>query len=260
MPPSQARPNLLPAIATVLILAMTFYGPIAQPQNYHYFADARGLLGMPNAGDVLSNLGFLLVGAYGLITWVRSHRIAEHAAYGVFFAALALTAAGSTWYHLAPDDTRLIWDRLPIALACAALLSAELRRAYPAAAWARAWLPALCVTGAVSVAWWSITGDLRPYLLMQVAPLLLIPALQWQSRELSARRAAFAVAIALYVLAKVCEVADVAVFDALSVMSGHTLKHVLAFVAAFVLVRQFGKQTSPVEAQAPQFRAPAISI
>lgn len=238
MPHTLARPNLIPYIAGFLIVAMALFGPILQPEGYHHFADQRALSGIPNAGDVLSNLGFLLVGLYGLVTWRRSSPATPaHTEYGVFFAALALTAAGSTWYHLAPDDARLVWDRLPIALACGALLAAELRRAWPDAA--RVALPVLLMLGVASVAWWSYSADLRPYLLIQAAPLLLIPALHWQSRAPMARRTAFVLAIVLYVVAKMFEVADAAAFEALGIVSGHTLKHVLAFAAAFILVRQY---------------------
>ena len=239
---TRPRPDLVAYLAGLLVLAMLAYGPIAQPDHYHHFADTRALLGLHHAGDVLSNLGFLLVGAYGLLLWRGAPpTVVARTPYGVFFAALALTAAGSTWYHLAPDDARLIWDRLPIALACGALLAGELQRAYPGAAWANIALALLAVSAVASVAWWSITGDLRPYLLLQVAPLLLIPALHWQTGAPMARRTAFALAIVLYVLAKLCEVADGAVLEVLGVVSGHTLKHVLAIVAAFIVVRQFKK-------------------
>ena len=235
MPHIHARPNLVPYFVAFIMIAMAAYGPIAQPDNYHHFADQRSLFGVANGGEVLSNLGFLLVGAFGLLRWHGADaRVPGHAAYGVFFAALALTAAGSTWYHLLPDDARFVWDRLPIALACAALLAAELERAVKAR-----WLIALCVFGAASIGFWSLTGDLRPYLLIQVAPLVLIPALHWQSRASMARRTAFIVSIVLYVMAKMFELADAPAMSALAVVSGHTLKHLLATAAAAVLVWQF---------------------
>ena len=235
MPHIHPRPNLVPYIAAFLVLAMVAYGPIAQPDHYHHFADQRTLFGLANAGDVLSNIGFLLVGGFGLLRWRGADaRVAGHGAYGVFFAALALTAAGSAWYHLAPGDGRLVWDRLPIALACAALLAGELARVFKAR-----WLIPLCVFGAASVGFWSLTGDLRPYLLVQVAPLVLIPALHWQVHASMARRTAFVVAIALYVMAKMFELADATAMSALQVISGHTLKHLLATAAAAVLVWQF---------------------
>ena len=234
MPLTHARPNLALYLAAILFLAMAAYGPIFQPQNYHAFADQRTLFGLPHVGDVLSNLGFVLVamlGAYRMWT-ARRH----HPAQMLFFAALALTAAGSIWYHLAPDNARLVWDRLPIALACAALLAWALQDAYPKLK--LAW-PVLAACGALSVWWWTVTGDLRPYLLIQLAPLVLIPLLQWQSNAPLGKRTAFIVAIILYVLAKVCELADQSLFQALGAVSGHTLKHLLATLAALVLLRQF---------------------
>ena len=229
------RTCLAPGIGVLLVLALVLAGPIGQPADYHAFADQRSWLGVANAGDVLSNLGFLLVAAYGAVRlWRLAPGTLLRTEYAVFFAALALTAAGSSWYHLAPDNARLIWDRLPIALACAALLAASWRQAH---AGTRAALPLLLAFGAASVWWWSASGDLRPYLLIQLAPLALIPALQWQCGAPSPQRKAFAVAIALYVLAKLCEVGDHAGLAWLGLISGHTLKHLLATAAAWVIAR-----------------------
>ena len=53
----------LPTFLTVLIAAaMLVHGPIHQPAHYHEFADDHALWGMPNAADVLSNIGFAFVG------------------------------------------------------------------------------------------------------------------------------------------------------------------------------------------------------
>ncbi len=38
--------------------------PIPQPLSYHNFADQRAWLGIPNFGDVASNLPFALVGLW----------------------------------------------------------------------------------------------------------------------------------------------------------------------------------------------------
>ncbi len=245
MPLTQARPHLAPYVGLVLILALTMFGPIAQLANYHHFADQRAVAGIAHAGDVLSNLGFLLVAAYGFFT-LRTARRDDPArmAYTVFFAAIGATAFGSTWYHLAPDDARLVWDRLPIAVACAALLAAAVREAYPTRL--PPVLPLVLLTGfgTLSVLWWSFTGDLRFYLLIQAAPLVLIPVLQWQSGAPMAQRTLFFVAIGLYVWAKLFEVADQAVFQALGLISGHTMKHLLAVAAAFVLARAFARRST----------------
>jgi len=228
---AHTRPNLALYAAMLLVAALAVAGPIAQPDHYHHFADQRILFGIPNALDVLSNAGFLCAALVGVFAWQRSagRGGVERA---VFLAAIALTALGSTWYHLAPDDARLVWDRLPIAIACGALLAAALRQGYAS----RAALPVLVAGAVASVFWWQATGDLRPYLLLQVAPLILIPLLQWQSGAPISQRWAFGVAIALYVLAKAAELADLHVFDTLGLVSGHSLKHLFAGVAALILV------------------------
>src|SRR4051812_18029238 len=110
----------LPLLFTlILIAAFLLHGPVAQYAHYHQFADTRTLFGLPNAADVLSNLGFALVGLWGLLCLWPKRRSAALAAgwpgYCLFLVTLILTAAGSSYYHLAPDDARLVWDRLPIA-------------------------------------------------------------------------------------------------------------------------------------------------
>ncbi len=95
-----------------------------------------------------------------------------------------------------------------------------------------------------SVGWWRWTdlqgaGDLMPYLLVQILPLMLIPILQWRGDASRQQRPAFGLALALYVLAKLCEVADYAIFATLLVVSGHTLKHLLAVLAAAIIARHY---------------------
>lgn len=215
--------------ATLLVTSLIAAGPIAQLPDYHAFADTRTIAGLAHGADVLSNLGFLLVGVYGLWGALRSppqESGQSGAAYAVFCCALIATAAGSSWYHLLPDDARLVWDRIPIALACAAVLARAPDR----------WLAPLVLYGVASVFWWSWTGDLRAYLLLQAAPLLLVPLLQWRRGDPLRERVLFAVAVALYALAKVAELADHVIYACLTVVSGHTLKHLLATFAALVLV------------------------
>lgn len=220
------RPNLALPAAVFLVFVMAANGPVPQPANYHDFADQRALLGIPNAIDVLSNLGFLAAGVLGLLNWKRG------LAFAVFFGALVLTGLGSAWYHLNPSDASLVWDRLPIAIACAALLASVLPRE-------RLSLLLLVLAAIGSVAWWSMTGDLRPYLLIQGAPLVFMPILQWQRNAGMKERWVFAFAIGLYVLAKLCELRDHEIFALFDVVSGHSLKHVLASLAALVLVRYY---------------------
>lgn len=231
--PIEHLPALLALAAAV---ALWWHGPVAQLAGYHDFADQRRMLGIPNALNVLSNLGFALVGLWGL------HRTGGMRAtprlargYRLFLVALVLTALGSGYYHLAPDNARLFWDRVPIAVASAGLLAAVHFETTPRVP-PRDWTAVLAIAGVASVAWWAWTdrrgaGDLGPYLLVNLLPLLLIPLWQAIHGAPRADRRAFLLAIALYAAAKVAELRDREIDALLGFVSGHTLKHLLAAAA-----------------------------
>ena len=253
------RRSWLPlSIVALAAVAMAVHGPIPQLAHYHEFADRRAFLGLANAGDVLSNVPFALVAVWGL-AMLRGHAARERlgtalAGWMLFLLALLATAIGSSYYHLAPDDARLAWDRLPIALACAGLLAATYAQTHRRAPGLTLAL-GLAAFAVASVAWWSFTdlhgpGDLRPYLLLQGAPLVLIPLWQWIDGSPRAQRWALAAAIALYALAKAAELGDHAVYDALGFASGHTVKHLLAAAASAVLVAHMASSSRPSRAGA----------
>ncbi len=253
--------RLPPFLIGGAVLGLWLHGPVPQWPHYHDFADQRVLLGIAHGADVLSNLGFAIVGLWGLYRLWPARQRPEIAAgwpgYRLFLIALVLTALGSGFYHLHPDNSRLVWDRLPIALACAGLLSAVYAESRPDVD-GRSLTLLLSVAAVLSVAWWYVTekngaGDLRPYLLLQACPLLLIPLWQSIHRAPRADRVAFGVAIALYVAAKVAEVRDHELLQALGWISGHTVKHLLAAAAAAVLA---GRLALRVSHAAPGDRAP----
>lgn len=232
-------------------------GPIAQDQAYHRFADTRGWLGIANAGDTLSNLPFLLVGVMGLLFLWRGRERFETAeemrAYAWLFGAVTATTFGSAYYHLAPDDARLVWDRLPIALGFMGLLSAVVAERVSLRAGLRLLVP-LLVFGALSVVYWAWSGDLRIYLLTQFGAIaaVLVLASGWRSRYTHGW-AIFA-AIGLYGLAKVTEVYDRTIFEETGGMvSGHTLKHLLAAAALYAILWSLERRSATSAA----YRSPA---
>jgi len=252
--------RLIENLPLVLILcaawALLLHGPISQPANYHDFADRRAAMGLPNAADVISNAGFALVGLWGLARLWPARREGALAAgwdgHCLFLVGLLLTAAGSAFYHLAPDNARLFWDRLPIALLCGGLLAGVVPELHPRAN-GRLWAALMAIAALLSVVWWSHTdsggqGDLRPYLFLQAAPLVLIPL--WQAIHRSPRedRTAYAAAILLYVAAKVAEIYDHEIYSALGWISGHTAKHLLATAASGVLVLRLVRRAQGAQA------------
>jgi hypothetical protein len=179
------RGALLLAVAAVAVVGVGLYGPIPQPSGYHDFADGRGLLGIPHFADTLSNLPFLLLGVAGLALFSRrtppGALPALRPAYLSFFLGTALLFPGSAYYHLAPSDSTLAWDRLPMTLAFMAVFAIMIGEHISPRLGIRLLLP-LLLFGALSVVYWRATdsgngGDLRLYVIVQYLPLLLIPAI-----------------------------------------------------------------------------------
>ena len=118
-------------VFTILCIAAAFLLP-AVPQSlaYHHFADQRDVFGVQNFLDVVSNLGFLISGIAGLVVVLgrRAHFEfrSERWPYTVFFLGVVLTAVGSGYYHLAPDNESLFWDRLPMTIAFMGLVSSQI--------------------------------------------------------------------------------------------------------------------------------------
>lgn len=215
-------------------IAMALLPAVAQWASYHDFADQRSLAGVPHAANVLSNLPFLLVGALGL-AWLRGAAArGVAAAYGLLFVGVLLTAFGSAWYHLDPRDATLVWDRVPIALAFAGLVAGTLADRAP-----RRRLPytvAFATVAAGTVVAWVVAANLMPYLVMQAS--FVAAALVATARlpsQYSHGRWLYGAA-ALYGLAVACEHLDRAIAAAThGAISGHTLKHLLAALALYVV-------------------------
>jgi hypothetical protein len=238
---------------TILVVAAALLLPrTPQPQSYHDFADQRAWLGIPNFGDVASNLLFALGGAWGILFLFRKSEQQrfidprERWAYLFVFLGLLLTAFGSTFYHLAPDNARLVWDRLPMTLAFMGLVSAMIseRVSVPTGFYL---LPVLLWIGALSVVlWWYSeargAGDLRPYAAVQVYAVLILPVLLLLPPRYT-RSWDFAVVFGFYVLAKVFETADRQIFSLdRHTISGHTLKHLAAGAAGFWILMMLQKR------------------
>jgi len=241
---TRSRSHWLAVIVAAALAALAWHGPIAQWASYHDFADGRSWLGVPNAANVLSNLPFALIGAWGARRlWpfdTPAQAAPSQRAWWCFALAVACTAFGSAAYHWAPSDTSLVLDRLPIAWACAALSCALLAERVDAA-WGRVSVlgGAFAVATASVLAWW-LSGDLRAYAAVQFLPMLLVPAALALRLAPTSERTLTAgewwTVLGLYGLAKLMEAADATVFDAVGLISGHTLKHLLAAGAAWWLI------------------------
>lgn len=237
------------AFSVLAIGGFWFYlGPTPQPLIYHDFADQRPLMGVPHSLNVLSNLPFILVGLVGLVFMASpaSRRpgvfveAIERWPYWVYFVGLTLTGVGSAYYHADPNNATLVWDRLPLTLAFMGLFTAILAERVHVAL-ARWLLWPLVLVGAASVFYWDWTesvglGDLRFYLIVQFFPLVALPFLLLLYPPRYTHASDLLASLLCYVLAKICEGLDRQLYTGAGFVSGHTMKHLIAGVAAgFIL-------------------------
>jgi hypothetical protein len=226
-------------VATVCV----FLPRIPQPQSYHLFADQRSLFGIPNFGDVASNLPFAVIGVLGIAFLLRSRTdpssghfldSRERWPYLVAFVGLLLTAVGSSYYHLDPNNARLVWDRLPMTVVFMSMVAAMIAERVHLRA-GLLLLPLFLIAGIASVLQWYASelhgvGDLRFYAAVQAySALVLLIVMLFPARY--SRGSDLAIIVGFYVLAKVLELLDKPIFHVGHIVSGHTLKHLAAAAA-----------------------------
>ena len=227
--------------------------PMPQPASYHQFAGQRAWLGIPNFGNAASNLGFAIVGLWGLRLLLRQGVLQnafiesrERRPYIVAFVGLLLTAFGSAYYHLAPNNSRLVWDRLPMTIVFGSLIAVVIAEFINLEAGIKL-LPFLIAIAAGSVLQWYYDerhghGDLRIYAVVQIySALVLLMPLLLKSRY--SRRIDFAVVFGFYALAKMLELADQSIFRFGHFVSGHTLKHLAAALAGYWVLLMLERRT-----------------
>jgi hypothetical protein len=236
-------------LAALLILLLAF-GPIQQPAGYHDFADQRRLLGIPHFWNLVSNLPFLAIGLMGL-GLLRRKPAGAALPWAAVFGGTALVALGSSYYHMNPSDTTLVWDRIPIGIAFMGLLAALFaehtgQEGKRCADWL---LLPLMLFSVGTVYWWRFTGDLAPWIWVQVAPMLGVALMLAYLPGRYTHRRYLAYALAFYAAAKLCEVADLELLHwTAGVMGGHALKHFAAAAGVwcfYVMLRDRSSVAGP---------------
>lgn len=225
------RECALVLVSLLLLAGIMATGPIPQDLAYHDFADKRVFLGVPNFFDVASNIPFLLIGIAGAAFCLGRRRPGAFASWSVLFFATALVSLGSAYYHWAPDNATLVWDRLPMTIGFmglfVALVSEHVNEKFE-----RVMLVPALVVGAASVAWWHFTDDLRFYVWVQLAPLVILLFVVVMFSGRFSHRAYLLYGLGSYLLAKSAEFWDREFFAfTANAVSGHSLKHLLAATA-----------------------------
>lgn len=242
------------AVVTGFLGSLYCMKPIAQDPSYHHFADHRNIAGIANFWNVVTNLGFLFVGVWGLykLLGTRSLRIILEirVTYLLLFTGITLIALGSAYYHLHPTNLTLVWDRLPMTIVFMSLLVICIAECVSVNLARSALLP-LLVAGLGSVIYWYMTelhgkGDLRPYILVQFVPVILLPLLLLIRIRRFSSQGGYWTLLSCYIIAKVAEHYDERIYQLSSqLIAGHALKHLFTVIGLAALVR-FYEHRKPV--------------
>ena len=232
------RIQLLIGIIATLLVAVFFIEPIPQDPDYHQFAAQDAVQGTPNMWAVCSSLTFILVGAACLVKLKGIHADISSSklrtVIRIFYIGVILTGFGSAYYHYAPSNDTLLWDRLPMTISFMAFFSFILSMHISERVGTILLWP-LLVIGIASVLFWDYTeglgrGDLRFYAVVQFLPVILIPLILLMFPNPAYKQSYIWLVIAVYIAAKLTEQFDHQIYD-LCGIGGHTFKHVIAALA-----------------------------
>lgn len=236
--------KILFLIVSIIFLIFIFVDPISQSQKYYNFSDKNNYFCINNFWNVISNIPFIIIGLVGIYDNKReklkhdNYKITP--IYNTFFLGVFLTGFGSSWFHLNPNNATLVWDRLPMTIGFMALTTGLLSEYLYRNLQKRIFFPLLFI-GFISVLYWYYTeqqgrGDLRLYVLVQFLPLLLIPLIALTHQSRFTHNNLLIGVILFYLLAKLAEHYDQEIHQVLGFISGHSIKHLLAAIATYLVL------------------------
>jgi hypothetical protein len=248
--PNKKTTAYILAISSVSIFigVFIFISPIAQEIKYHQFANERTIASIPNFWNVVSNIGFICLGIWGL-SMGRSNIITK-----ILFLGMILTGLGSAYYHYSPNNQTLFWDRLPMTIVFSAFFGQIIVWYFDYTSGIRVWIGNL-VLGFLSVGYWYYTetidqGDLRFYALIQFLPIILIIILcSIHYKENGFLKLPLLFIFISYFIAKYFEHNDMLIYSKTMIMGGHPIKHIFASIATANMVWMVKRSTKTKQIQ-----------
>jgi putative effector of murein hydrolase LrgA (UPF0299 family) len=236
---------ILAALTLAACVGLLAWGPVLLDAGMHRYAGQRAWLGLPSAVNVLCNLPLLLAGVWGwhaarASAWPASVRLPWQG----FFISVAGGSLIAAVYHAAPSDTGFVLAQAAMAAAFVMLtfgmLAERVHTRFGSRTGVQAAAALVALAAGAVVLGTGLRGsvDLRPFLLLQIVPLLLIPAGVASLQGAHTRGSDWLVMLVAYAAAKLFEMADTQIFAVTGWIGGHALMHLaLAGVAARLAYR-----------------------
>nr|VDD34004.1 unnamed protein product [Brassica oleracea] len=251
------RKRILVGSLFICWLILMFFTPKVPLHSFrhHVFADKRNFMGVPNTLNVMTNFPFLIIGVLGFVlclggSFFNISLKGEIWGWTLFYASVSSLAFGSAYYHLKPDDNRIVWDTLPILIAYSSLFSSFLvERAGERVG--LSCLVLLLFISVLSVAYarqvqieviicvlvdGRVFNDLRLCLTFQLIPCLAIPVMTVLLPPKYTHSRFWLLATAAHAVSKIEGLADSKIYNFNGyTISGHSLGHLCSALAMLLL-------------------------
>lgn len=234
--------TLLIALAVATVAGLIAWGPVLLEPTAHGYADTRAWGGLHNAANVLASLPLLAAAVWGSFATRDSRWSGElRRPWTAFHVCAGAAGAVAAAYHAAPGNAAFVLAHALTAAAFVFLTQGVLaERVHAGFGSFRALVgAALLVTFACTIVLLGAALgrgiDMRPLMLLEVMPLLLIPGGALWLPGAHTRASDWIIMLVAYGVAKAFDVADAAVLAATGWISGHGLMHLsLAAVAGWL--------------------------
>lgn len=196
------------------------------PKSYHNFVDKRKFMGVNNAMNVLSNLFFLYPAIYLLMKQNKDDIATKTKFLALTIFGLAITSA---YYHLKPTNHTIFMDMIFVVSLNTFVLSYFVDETL-------GYL--MGILGVVSVVLWNVTNDIRPYALLQIGIALFCCYKLYETPAQGYILPILGVGISV----RLVEMLDSQIYKLTNkLISGHTLKHILATIQIYIVIQALEK-------------------
>lgn len=198
---------------------------------YSDFADKNAYFGIDHFWNVISNLGFLFLGSYGIRQYFLSRlKNPMPIQYLLFSMGVFFTAFGSAFFHWRPISANLFYDQLPMSLGFAAFVCLLISDRIDAQA--GKWSTLISIPYGFFTVWeiYFGRGETSFYMWFQAGALLFSILLLMLRPKGVIPNAPIYLGIGAYFFAKVLEALDKPIFESVH-FSGHSMKHIMATLA-----------------------------
>ncbi|XVF35335.1 hypothetical protein REPUB_Repub18cG0136700 [Reevesia pubescens] len=222
------------------------------PLSYrnHLYADMRNFLGVPNTLNVITNFPFLIVGVLGFVLslggggffYIRLR--GEIWGWVLFYGGIASVAFGSAYYHLRPDDNRVMLDTFPMMIAYSSLFSNFILERL-GEKMGLSCLFSLLVIAVLSTIYARTFNDLRLCMTFQLIPCIAIPIMTFLFPPKYTHSRYWLWIAGVSIIAKMEALADMKIYRANNyIISGHSLEHLCSAITPVLVTVMLMQRSS----------------